>query len=79
MPQSERQASGFVSRFCQQRCHNHATESTGAAGPSGPAAPLPGDDIGKATPVPIPNTAVKLSEPMIVPTSAKVGLAGLTQ
>ena len=26
-----------------------------------------GDHIGKATPVPIPNTVVKLSEPMIVP------------
>jgi hypothetical protein len=35
-----------------------------------------GDYIGKVTPVPIPNTAVKLSEPMIVPTSAKVGIAG---
>ena len=28
------------------------------------------------TPVPIPNTAVKHNQPMIVPTSAKVGIAG---
>ena len=38
---------------------------------------LPGNHIGKATPVPIPNTVVKLSEPMIVHTSVKVGIAGL--
>jgi hypothetical protein len=37
---------------------------------------LLGDHIRKVTPVPIPNTAVKLSEPMIVPTSVKVGIAG---
>ena len=36
---------------------------------------LSGDHIRKETPVPIPNTVVKLSEPMIVPTSAKVGIA----
>ena len=35
-----------------------------------------GDHIRKVTPVPIPNTAVKLSEPMIVHTSVKVGIAG---
>jgi hypothetical protein len=34
-----------------------------------------GDHIRKVPPVPIPNTVVKLSEPMIVPTSAKVGIA----
>ena len=34
-----------------------------------------GDHIRKVPPVPIPNTAVKLSEPMIVPTSVKVGIA----
>jgi hypothetical protein len=34
-----------------------------------------GDHTGEETPVPIPNTAVKLSGPMIVPTSAKVGIA----
>ncbi|MEW4451486.1 hypothetical protein AB1L30_02265, partial [Bremerella sp. JC817] len=28
------------------------------------------------TPVPFPNTAVKHNQPMIVPTSAKVGIAG---
>ena len=33
--------------------------------------------IREATPVPIPNTVVKLSEPMIVYTNAKVGIAGL--
>ena len=38
---------------------------------------FPGDHIGKVTPVPIPNTVVKLSEPMIVPTSVKVGIAGI--
>jgi len=37
---------------------------------------LPGEHIRKVTPVPIPNTAVKLSEPMIVHTSVKVGIAG---
>ncbi len=37
---------------------------------------LSGDHIRKVIPVPIPNTEVKLSEPMIVPTSAKVGIAG---
>ena len=37
---------------------------------------LSGDHIGKVLPVPIPNTAVKLSEPMIVHTSVKVGIAG---
>ena len=36
---------------------------------------FPGDYIGKVTPVPIPNTEVKLSEPMIVLEGAKVGLA----
>jgi hypothetical protein len=41
------------------------------------SAVLSGDHIRKATPVPIPNTAVKLSEPMIVYTNAKVGIAGL--
>ena len=34
-----------------------------------------GDHIGKVPPVPIPNTEVKLFEPMIVPTSVKVGIA----
>ena len=37
---------------------------------------LSGNHIGKVLPVPIPNTAVKLSEPMIVHTSVKVGIAG---
>ena len=37
---------------------------------------LSGDYIGKVLPVPIPNTAVKLFEPMIVHTSVKVGIAG---
>ncbi len=32
--------------------------------------------IFESPPVPIPNTVVKLSEPMIVPTSAKVRIAG---
>ena len=35
-----------------------------------------GDHIEKVIPVPIPNTEVKLFEPMIVPTSVKVGIAG---
>ena len=38
-----------------------------------PAESFPGDHIGKVTPVPIPNTEVKLFEPMIVLTCAKVG------
>ena len=37
---------------------------------------LSGNHIGKVLPVPIPNTAVKLFEPMIVHTSVKVGIAG---
>ena len=37
---------------------------------------LTGDHIVKVLPVPIPNTEVKLSEPMIVHTSVKVGIAG---
>ena len=37
---------------------------------------LSGNDIGKVLPVPIPNTEVKLFEPMIVHTSVKVGIAG---
>ncbi len=40
---------------------------------SSPAGRFPGDDTGGATPVPIPNTAVKPVRPMIVPSSAKVG------
>ena len=39
--------------------------------------PLPGDHIAVETPVPIPNTVVKHCEPMIVPTSVKVGIAGI--
>ncbi len=35
-----------------------------------------GDHIEVETPVPIPNTVVKHFEPMIVPTSVKVGIAG---
>ena len=42
-----------------------------------PAESFPGDHIGKVTPVPIPNTEVKLFEPMIVLTCAKVGIAGI--
>src|SRR3954469_17717363 len=41
------------------------------AGFNRPARVLPGDDIGKETPVPIPNTVVKLSEPMIVQQTRK--------
>ena len=37
---------------------------------------LSGEHIAKVIPVPIPNTVVKLCEPMIVPTSVKVGIAG---
>lgn len=36
---------------------------------------LSGDYIAKVIPVPFPNTEVKLCEPMIVPTSVKVGIA----
>ncbi len=39
------------------------------------SAGLSGDHIGKVLPVPIPNTEVKLFEPMIVHTSVKVGIA----
>ena len=44
---------------------------------SSPPRLLPGDYIGKVTPVPISNTVVKLSEPMIVLEGAKVGIAGI--
>ena len=44
---------------------------------SSPPRLLPGDYIGKVTPVPISNTVVKLSEPMIVPEGVKVGIAGI--
>ena len=40
-----------------------------------PSVGLSGDHIAKVIPVPIPNTVVKLSEPMIVHTSVKVGIA----
>ena len=36
-----------------------------------PGLPLLGEHIVKETPVPIPNTVVKLSEPMIVPKARK--------
>ena len=51
----------------------YQTTGHGAAKYSSPG--LFGDHIRKVPPVPIPNTVVKLSEPMIVPTSAKVGIA----
>ena len=47
-------------------------EECGFAG----ASANPGDFTCKETHVPIPNTTVKLAGPMIVPTSAKVGIAG---
>ena len=42
-----------------------------AMGFNRPIAVLPGDHIRKETPVPIPNTVVKLSEPMIVQQTRK--------
>jgi hypothetical protein len=55
---------------------NDIYQSNRAVGQTCPAV-LSGDFIEKATPVPIPNTVVKLFEPMIVYTNAKVGIAGL--
>ena len=48
-----------------------------AGGPARPAGRLPGDDTGGATPVPIPNTAVKPAGPMIVPQARKSVIAGV--
>lgn len=51
--------------------------SPSQSGTHGPTAcvSISGDHSRKEIPVPIPNTVVKLSVPMIVPTSAKVGIA----
>ena len=57
----------LISHSCKKP--NQGSVRFAAAGSSS------GDHTGKETPVPIPNTAVKLSGPMIVPTSAKVGIA----
>ena len=53
-----------------------ATKQSGALALKYPQVCLSGDHIRKVIPVPIPNTEVKLSEPMIVHTSVKVGIAG---
>jgi hypothetical protein len=50
-------------------------QTTGPAAAKYSLRGLFGDHIRKVPPVPFPNTVVKLSEPMIVPTSAKVGIA----
>lgn len=42
-----------------------------------PRVSFPGDLIAVETPVPFSNTVVKHCEPMIVPTSVKVGIAGI--
>ena len=52
------------------------TKQLGALAVKYPQVCLSGDHIRKVIPVPIPNTEVKLSEPMIVHTSVKVGIAG---
>ena len=52
------------------------TKQHGLSAAKYPLEGLSGDHIVKVLPVPIPNTAVKLSEPMIVHTSVKVGIAG---
>src|SRR5437764_4121727 len=44
---------------------------------SPPDARFPGDHTGGATPVPIPNTAVKPAGPMIVPQARKSVIAGV--
>src|SRR5262245_12861082 len=47
---------------------------TARPGPEGPGArDFPGEHTRPATPVPIPNTAVKRPGPMVVPTGARVG------
>lgn len=51
------------------------TKQSGLSEAKYPSASLSGDDIAKVIPVPIPNTVVKLCEPMIVHTSVKVGIA----
>ena len=52
------------------------TKQSGLSAAKYPLEGLSGDHIVKVLPVPIPNTEVKLSEPMIVHTSVKVGIAG---
>ena len=52
------------------------TKQHGLSAAKYPLEGLSGDHIVKFLPVPTPNTAVKLSEPMIVHTSVKVGIAG---
>ena len=52
------------------------TKQSGLRAAKYPYGGLSGDHIGKVIPVPIPNTEVKLFEPMIVHTSVKVGIAG---
>ena len=53
--------------------------NNGASAVKYPPVCLSGDHTRKVLPVPIPNTAVKLSGPMIVPTSVKVGIAGFSK
>ncbi len=52
-----------------------ATKQLGQAAAKYSSLGLSGDYIAKVIPVPIPNTEVKLCEPMIVHTSVKVGIA----
>ena len=63
-------------RFLMTALKIPTTKQPGAPAVKYPSACLSGDHIGKVLPVPIPNTEVKLFEPMIVHTSVKVGIAG---
>jgi hypothetical protein len=55
----------YDSKFAIEQMPITTTYQAGARRQAAPSSS--GDHIGKVTPVPIPNTVVKLSEPMVVP------------
>jgi hypothetical protein len=65
----------FIERLWASAPNRTTTKQHGPLTVKHPSMVLSGDHIAKVPPVPIPNTVVKLCEPMIVPTSAKVGIA----
>ena len=75
LSRSSNEALGYSGRIRPERRERKPsfspTTKFARAGFNRPARVLPGDHIGKETPVPIPNTVVKLSEPMIVQQTRK--------